>query len=155
MCDWQATAGFPPRRPGPNTSWASGVYIGVAPVAKDRANLVGDLGSAVHRRRRHRLGWRGQRLLGGDDGRPACCIPLLLGLYVALGAFELASPILTVWLLCWTPDGVMRQYGANRSAANPSAGLNGHGRTKIGQKSRENADSIPAFSRQRKRVPAR
>ena len=46
-----------------------------------------------------------------------CCIPLLLGLYIALGAFVLASPIVTAWLLCWAPGEVMRQYHANRSDA--------------------------------------
>jgi hypothetical protein len=29
----------------------------------------------------------------------ASCIPLLLGLYIAIGAFVLASPVVTVWLL--------------------------------------------------------
>ena len=47
----------------------------------------------------------------------ACCIPLLLGLYVALGAFVLAAPIVTIWLLCRLPGEVMRQYHANRSDA--------------------------------------
>lgn len=48
-----------------------------------------------------------------------CCIPLLLGLYIALGAIILASPIVTVWLLFWMPGEVMRQYRAKRSDARP------------------------------------
>jgi hypothetical protein len=49
----------------------------------------------------------------------ACCGPLLLGLSIALGAFVTASPIVTVWLLFWTPREVLRQYRPNRLAAQP------------------------------------
>ncbi len=54
----------------------------------------------------------------------ACCIPLLLGLYIALGVFVLAAPIVTVWLLCWTPGEVMRQYRVNRPAVQPHREVN-------------------------------
>ena len=47
----------------------------------------------------------------------ACCVPMLLGIYVAFGAFILTAPIVTVWVLYWLPGEVMRRYHANRSSA--------------------------------------
>jgi hypothetical protein len=43
------------------------------------------------------------------------CAPLLLGLYLALGAFIVAAPVVTVWCLWWVPREVIRQNRARRA----------------------------------------